>query len=137
VKYLPDTNICIDVIRGDAATKERWRKKANEDMALSTIVIFELEEGPLHYSNQVSLMQQKQKILRHFTAMFLNRIPFTEDDAQMAAMIRASLRKKNQLIGPFDTLIAAQALTRQLTVITKNVSEFSRIPKLKIENWHG
>jgi len=42
---------------------------------------------------------------------------------------------KGQTIGPLDTLIAAHALSLDLTIISNNIKEFSRIPKLKCENW--
>ena len=50
-------------------------------------------------------------------------------------MIRAYLENKGVPIGPFDTQIAAQGLARNLTVVTNNIREFSRIPGLKVEDW--
>jgi len=49
--------------------------------------------------------------------------------------IRALLESKGKTIGPLDTLIAAHALGLNLTIISNNIKEFSRIPNLKCENW--
>ena len=48
--------------------------------------------------------------------------------------IRALLESKGKTIGPLDTLIAAHALSLDLTIISNNIKEFSRIPNLKYEN---
>jgi tRNA(fMet)-specific endonuclease VapC len=51
------------------------------------------------------------------------------------AEIRAHLSRKGQPIGSNDLLIAAHALALDLTLVTANVDEFSRVPGLFIENW--
>jgi tRNA(fMet)-specific endonuclease VapC len=57
------------------------------------------------------------------------------EDARIFGNIRADLEKRGQPIGSYDLLIAAQALSRGLTVVTNNVKEFSRINNLGVENW--
>ena len=49
--------------------------------------------------------------------------------------IRTELESKGKTIGPLDMLIAAHALSLNLTIVSNNIKEFSRIPKLKCENW--
>lgn len=49
--------------------------------------------------------------------------------------IRQTLEATGHPIDPNDLLIAAHALCLELTVVTANESEFSRVPKLKVENW--
>jgi tRNA(fMet)-specific endonuclease VapC len=51
------------------------------------------------------------------------------------AEIRHNLKTKGTLIGANDLLIAAHALSLNLTLVTANVRKFSRISDLKIENW--
>jgi tRNA(fMet)-specific endonuclease VapC len=43
--------------------------------------------------------------------------------------------RAGQLIGPYDLMIAAIALTHSLTLVTHNTKEFSRVPGLKLEDW--
>ena len=62
-------------------------------------------------------------------------LPFTDADAAVASRIRISLERQKQPIGPYDTLIAGQALARGLTLITPNVGEFSRVDGLRWEDW--
>ena len=58
----------------------------------------------------------------------------TRADRQYAT-IRHHLTRQGTPVGPNDLLIAAHALANDLTVITANVGEFSRVPGLKVENW--
>lgn len=62
-------------------------------------------------------------------------LPFEEADALVAARVRASLEQIGRPIGDFDSLIAAHALARDLTVVTNNVDEFERVPDLRVVNW--
>lgn len=62
-------------------------------------------------------------------------MPFDRADAEYAGRIRADLMRKGTPIGPYDTLIAGQALARSLIVVTGNVREFARIDGLRIGNW--
>ncbi len=49
--------------------------------------------------------------------------------------LRAALERPGKPIGPYDMLIAAQALSRGLVLVTDNVDEFGRIEGLQVENW--
>ncbi len=62
-------------------------------------------------------------------------IPFDKEDAIAAGNIRATLALAGTPIGPFDTLIAGQALCRGLTLVTANTREFSRVEGLRVEDW--
>ncbi len=62
-------------------------------------------------------------------------VPFSDADAIVYGKIRAELEIKGQIIGPYDLQIAAQAMSRGMTLITNNVSEFQRVPGLLLENW--
>lgn len=71
----------------------------------------------------------------NFFSSFGNILDFTTDDTEAYGIIRAYLEKIGKTIGPYDMQIAAQGLSRKLTVITNNYDEFSRIPGLKVEDW--
>jgi len=62
-------------------------------------------------------------------------LAFTGSDAVSAAHIRATLEKQKQPIGPYDPLIAGQAIARGLTLVTANVGEFARVDGLQWEDW--
>ena len=67
----------------------------------------------------------------------LEILDFDGDDARYTGEIRAMLAKLGNPIGPYDGLIAGQALARDLTLVTHNTRELSRVPGLRIEDWEG
>ena len=75
------------------------------------------------------------KRLRTFLAGPIMALPFEDDDAKTAGAIRADLEASGKPIGAYDLLIAGQALKRELTVVTANVSEFSRVRGLAWQDW--
>gem|GEM_PF-2364608 len=54
---------------------------------------------------------------------------------EICAMVRHTLIRQGTPTGPNDLLITAHALSRELTVVTANTSEFSRVPGLTLERW--
>jgi len=63
-------------------------------------------------------------------------LPFGEEEAKVAARIRAQLEQAGMSIGPLDTLIAGTALHHGATLVTHNTDEFKRVPGLQIEDWY-
>ena len=100
------------------------------DLMISSVTIFELEYGAAK-SNWGERTRQK---LVMFLAPF-NILPFTADDAIYAGDIRGQLEKQGSIIGPYDVQLAGQALSRNLTFVTHNTGEFSRVPNLRLEDW--
>lgn len=64
-------------------------------------------------------------------------LPFDDRAAEHCGEIRAQLVRQGQPIGPYDLQIAAIARASGLRLVTRNVSEFSRVPGLSVENWQG
>lgn len=64
-------------------------------------------------------------------------LDFEPQDAIKAGEIRARLAAKGTPIGPFDLLIAGQAVARDLTLITNNLREFNRVDQLRVEDWQA
>jgi tRNA(fMet)-specific endonuclease VapC len=54
--------------------------------------------------------------------------PFTDADAEVSGLLRADLERRGRIIGPYDMQIAAQAISRDLILVTNNTKEFERIP---------
>ncbi|MBF0545421.1 MAG: type II toxin-antitoxin system VapC family toxin [Candidatus Riflebacteria bacterium] len=67
----------------------------------------------------------------------LKMVDFSSIDVMAYGHIRYYLKIQGCLIGGNDMLIAAQALAKNVVLVTKNVKEFSRVPSIKIENWVG
>lgn len=129
-----DSSIAIAILRGARPDVEERLARAfvkHSTLAMSSIVLMELRYGVVRAQNSHRSGQQLDRLLK---ARF-EILPFTPADAERAAYIRADLAKRGLTIGPFDVLIAAQALERDLTLITNNTREFSRISDLKLEDW--
>ncbi len=129
--YLLDTNICIYIINNKPQQVVNHIKKLKPNQVkLSSISLGELEYG-------VSKSRHREKnrnALVDFVSGF-DILDFNDLDAELYGMIRADLEQRGQIIGPYDLQIAAQALSRDLILVTNNTAEFSRILGLKLENW--
>lgn len=136
MSYLIDTNVCIALMRRTDSDVARAYRRAVEErraVSLSTVVLFELEYGVAR-STQVALNGER---LQRFLSLHFHVLPLTVADASAAALVRAELEGRKQPIGPFDTLIAGQAMARGLTLVTANVREFGRVKGLRWEDWSG
>jgi tRNA(fMet)-specific endonuclease VapC len=130
--YLLDSNTCIHALRkkGNALVKQRIAACPVIDLALCSIVESELLTGAELSHNPTSSLA--------ITSAFVQRLrvlPFDSGSARRYAGIRSDLSRRELLIGPYDTQIAAIALQHDLTVVTHNTAEFSRIPGLKLVDW--
>lgn len=131
MKYLLDTNICIYIIKQKPlSVKQRFQSFDISNMGISIVTLGELEYGAAKSQNP----SHNRQTLAIFCAPF-EIVGLNPEDARIFGNIRADLEKRGQPIGSYDLLIAAQALSRGLTVVTNNVKEFSRINNLGVENW--
>jgi tRNA(fMet)-specific endonuclease VapC len=133
-RYLLDTNACIALLNGrPPAVDARVRRalQAGADIALSAIVLAELWYGVVRSVRA----DENADRLRAFSAGPLPVVAFDDDDARVAGAIRGALAARGTPIGPYDVLIAAQALQRNYTLVTANVGEFARVDQLRWENW--
>lgn len=130
-QYLLDTNICIYIInKRPESVYKKFKKVKLENISISSITDFELRYG-------VEKSQRSEKnfqILEDFLS-YLNIVAFDSSASMIAASIRNRLENKGEMIGPYDILIASQAIAKDLVLVTNNEKEFKRIKELKIENW--
>jgi tRNA(fMet)-specific endonuclease VapC len=131
MKYMLDTDMCIYIIKKKPPRVIESLKKLDlGDVFLSVITHAELE-----YGVEKSAQRDKNKIaLTGFLSPF-EILPFSQKAAVTFGEIRSTLEKKGQIIGPYDLLIAAHALSENMILVTNNVKEFVRIPNLQVENW--
>ena len=129
--YLLDTNICIYAInKKPDIVLNRIKKEIRKGIYISTLTVAELEYGVENSSriesNRIALMK--------FLSIF-NTLAFDDLDAIPYGRLKTKLRKAGNLIGPIDMLLAAQALSKGLILVTNNAKEFERIDNLIIEDW--
>ncbi len=131
MKYLLDTNICIYTIkRKPPDVFNRFRTCEVGDIGISTITIAELTRG----TQKSQHLEKNQAALDQFL-LPLEIVDFDMAAAQVHGSIRSQFEKQGTPIGPLDFLIAAQALSRGISLITNNEKEFLRVPGLAVENW--
>lgn len=128
MKFLLDSNAVIALLRGDAGFLSRLRTHAPADFGMPAIVAHELFYGA--YKGL-----RRAENLARVEALQFEVVVFDHEDARQAGEIRALLTASGKPIGPYDVLIAGQALARGPTLITHNTREFARVPGLKIEDW--
>jgi tRNA(fMet)-specific endonuclease VapC len=130
-RYLLDANAVIAMLRDRASRPaRRARQQMLEDVAISAIVAHELFFGAFksrRATDNVALVD----------ALRFPVVEFDEEDARKAGEIRALLSAMGMAIGPYDVLIAGQAIARDMILVTHNLQEFERVPGLRIEDWEA
>ena len=132
MKYLLDTNICIYIINEKPGkVLRKFEQYSVHEFGISSITHAELQYGVAK-----SKKKNKNQVALDEFLLPLAIIPFHGKRlVERYGKIRTFLESKGKTIGPLDTLIAAHALSLDLTIISNNIREFSRIPNLKCENW--
>ena len=129
--YLFDTNICIFIKNGKhPRILDRLHGAMDKDIYVSSITIAELQYGV--YNSQH--VERNRVSLTEFLAPF-SILNFDDDDAEEFGRIRSNLKQRGQPVGAYNMLIAAQAISKNLILVTNNIAEFSRIKNLKVEDW--
>lgn len=130
--FLIDTNTCIAVMRNHPLIVRRVSGWSPQDLAVSTITSYELHTGVAKCAHPA---KERSKV-----ETFLNtlvELPFDSKAASEAARLRALLESQGQMIGPYDVLLAGQAVAAGLVLVTNNVGEFARVPGLQFEDWQS
>lgn len=130
MKFLLDTNTCVAALRGMPKAVIRLSSVSPDDCALSTVTLYELMTGAVRCRNP----RREADKIRAFSAP-LHVVAFDEAAAKAAASIRWDLEKNGTPIGPYDLLLAGQAVSLDLILISHNLREFQRIPQLHVESW--
>jgi len=129
---LLDTNVCVDALKGHPRVCPRLEAISPADCAISSVTAFELANGVLRCRQPE---RERKKLERLFALVAV--LPFDLAAANEAARVRHVLEMAGQKIGPYDLLIAGQALSAHLTLVTNNTREFSRIPSLLLSDWRS
>lgn len=134
--YLLDTNVLSRLARGiDKSISDQVARHV-EYCVLSSVAWYELEYGAARSSDPVK-SAERLTLLR---SVFPFVRAFGEEDATEAAFVRAyleTLKPNAQPIGPHDVLLAGHALALGAVLVSHNVREFSRVPRLVIEDWQA
>ena len=133
MRYMLDTNILVYVLNArprHGAVLERFDRVEPQDMAVSSITLAELR-----YGIEKSQRREANRRALYRVLHALNVVPFDAKAAEVYGAMRAAIETAGKPIGPLDTLIAAHALALNLTLVTSNLREFSRVRSLRVEDW--
>jgi tRNA(fMet)-specific endonuclease VapC len=130
VRYLLDTNVFIAAMKGYAGVRGKLERIPADFLALSPVVLGELQLGVEKSANREKNAQRLMDVVSQ-----IELIPIAADVSRYYADIRARLEQQGTPIGANDYWIAAQALAIGATVVTDNEDEFRRVPELRVENW--
>jgi tRNA(fMet)-specific endonuclease VapC len=131
VIYLLDTNTCIRHLNKRATpVSKRLRATPSQDIVICSIVKAELFYGAMRSRNPQKTLTAQQIFLNQYQSL-----SFDDRAAEIYGNIKANLFVLGTPIGPNDLLIAAIALANNLTLVTHNTREFSRITGLRLEDW--
>lgn len=131
IGWLIDTNAVIALVtRRSETLLRRVEATASGALAVSSIVAHELYFGA-YKSQKVDFNLETLRLL--FTDIVI--LDLDREDARAAGEIRADLKRRGAPIGPYDVLVAGQALARRVPLVTNNTAEFGRIAGLRLEDW--
>ncbi len=129
IKFILDTNVVVALLNDpNSPLGERIRAHPRDALAISAVVAHELYFG--------SFASRRRNVnLEAVDRLPFAVVPFDAADARSSGEVRAALRSAGTPIGPYDVLIAGQAIARNLTLVTNNAREFARVPGLAVEDW--
>jgi len=128
-KFLLDTNICIYFLKGQYNLVQKLEKIGLENCFISEITIAELKFGAENSENKEKNRNTVDDFISRFTI-----IPIF-NSLDIYAKEKARLRKAGNPLDDFDLLIGATAISNNLVLVTKNVTDFERLEGIEIENW--
>jgi tRNA(fMet)-specific endonuclease VapC len=131
--FLLDTNVCVVYLnRPQSSVAEQLHRYRLQDIAVCTVVKAELYFGAMKSQRPLKTLEKQMLFLKPFQSL-----PFDDEAALIFGQIRADLQRQGKPIGPYDLQIAAIALANDLTLVTHNTDEFSRVEGLRLIDWEN
>lgn len=129
MSFLLDTNVCSAHFRRPGGLAHRFIQYSGR-LYIPTIVLAELYSGAYHHSNPIVLLNKIETFIADVEILGFDQIC-----AKKFGFIRGTLLRQGISISTADLIIASVALTKDLTLVTHNTSDFQYIPDLRLEDW--
>lgn len=131
MKYILDTNVCINFLKGSNNwIAQNIVKVSSNDRIIPSVVRAELYYGVFKSTRKEENLTKLQLFLQLHPSL-----PFDDKASEIFGQIRSDLEKIGKPIGPYDLQIASIAIANHCTLVTHNTKEFSRIPGLQLTDW--
>jgi len=129
MKYLVDSDYVADYLRGREHALPLFQRLLTEGISISIITFAEVYEGIYYGHNRTRHEQGWRVFLKTAPVLGITRVI-----AKQYALLHGELGRKGQLIDQPDLFIAATAMYHNLTLVTRNLRDYDRIPDLKLYN---
>ena len=131
--FLLDTNACIKILNNASPILiTRLKSHHPSQIKLSSVVKAELVYG----ARKSARPPQNLRVLQDFFAPFRS-LSFDDRCSEEYGIIRTELERSGKPIGPYDMMVAATAVANELTLVTHNAGEFSRVAGLRWDDWEA
>ncbi|MCH7816299.1 MAG: tRNA(fMet)-specific endonuclease VapC [Proteobacteria bacterium] len=130
LKYMLDTNIVIYTIKNRPDAVRKQFENHYGLMCISSVTLMELIYG----AEKSDSTERNLRDVAGFVARLVI-LPYDEVAATHSGQLRAELAEIGKPVGPYDQMIAGHARSQGLILVTNNISEFKRVPGLRLDNW--
>lgn len=130
LRFMLDTDTVSYALRGEGDVSAHLLAHRPSEICISAVTLAELRYGA---------DAKRSKKLHTLIDAFVQDIavePLNSEAADLFGRVAANLARRGQPIGPFDSLIAAHALSLGLTLITRNIRHFGRVSGLRTASWY-
>lgn len=127
--FMLDTDTVSFALRGYGQVGVEIARRRRSELCVSAITVAELRFGA---------DKRRSRKIHEAIDGFLSGVhvmPFDQEAAVRFGAVAAALAGAGVPIGQMDTLIAAHALALDATLVTNNQKHFSKVPRLRIQNW--
>ncbi|MBQ0074717.1 MAG: PIN domain-containing protein, partial [Prevotella sp.] len=129
-KYLLDTNVIIQILRGDKDIIKHVYQVGIDNCHISEITIAELYYGAVKGKRQsnfddIDIISETFDIIPVFNSF------------EKLARIRLYLSSIGKLVDAYDMMIGATAVNENLTLVTHNTKHYKNIPDIMLEDWQN
>ena len=129
--WVLDTNTLIYFFKGEGNVAKEMLSRSPDSIGIPSIVLYELKVGIMKSTSPRKRARQLEELMA-----VVRILPFGDTEAAVSAVIRSNLEKNGTPIGPHDVLIAGTAKACNGVLVTRNTTEFQRVPGLALENWY-
>ena len=131
MSYLLDTDTCVAIIRKrPARVLQRLKQQLPGTVGVSAITVGELSTGA---AKSIQPERNAEALVQFLLPLEIHA--FDYGAAQAYGSLRVALEQQGTPIGSMDMLIAAHAVSLDLTVVTHNTRHFAKVPGLRLEDW--
>jgi len=129
MKYLLDTNVLIDILRGNRQVINNLQRETVSECCISDITVFEVYYGAYRSRNPEEAVKKIDRLVMSISVLE------TTDCMKEAARQKALLASEGNLIEDFDIIIGTAAIVNGLVLVTGNTKHLERLSGLTLTDW--